>query len=130
MYANRVSLTGFLGKDAETKTTRNNASFTVLSLATKRSWKDRETRERQSQTTWHRIIAWGKLGEYAAGLTKGAHLQIEGEIRTRDYVQKSGGKKSAEVKKTITEVRATSIAKLDRTKKDGESIPDAEGAAA
>jgi len=45
-------------------------------------------------------------------------------------VQKTGGKKSAEVKKTITEIRATSIAKLDRTKKDGESVPDAEGAAA
>src|SRR5882672_2907114 len=109
MYANRVSLTGFLGKDAETKTTRNNASFTVLSLATKRSWKDRETGERQSQTTWHRIIAWGKLGEYAASLTKGTHLQVEGEIRNRDYVQKTGGRKSDEVKKTITEIRATSI---------------------
>ena len=130
LYANRVSLTGFLGKDAETKTTSNNASFTVLSLATKRSWKDRETGERQSQATWHRIIAWGKLGEYAANLIKGAHLQIEGEIRTRDFVQKTGGKNSDEVKKTITEIRATSIAKLDRAKKDGESVPDAEGAAA
>ena len=130
MYANRVSLTGFLGKDAEIKTTRNNASFTVLSLATKRSWKDRETEEWKSETTWHRVIAWGKLGEYAANLLKGAHLQIEGEIRSREYVQKTGGKKSAEVKKTITEIRATSIAKLDRTKKDGESVPDAEGAAA
>jgi len=131
MYANRISLTGFLGKDAETKNTRNNASFTVLSLATKRSWKDRETEEWKSETTWHRIIAWGKLGEYAANLIKGAHLQIEGEIRTRDYVQqKTGGKKAAEVKKTITEVRATSIAKLDRAKKEGESMPDAEGAAA
>ena len=130
MYANRVSLTGFLGKDAETKTTRNNASFTVLSLATKRSWKDRETEEWKSETTWHRIIAWGKLGESVANLTKGAHVQIEGEIRTREYVQKTGGKKSDEVKKTITEVRATCIAKLDRAKKDGQSVPDPEGAAA
>jgi single-strand DNA-binding protein len=128
MYANRVSLIGFLGKDAEVKTTRNNASFTVLSLATKRSWKDRNTGERQSQTTWHRIIAWGKLGEYAASLAKGAHLQIEGEIRTREYVQKSGGENSAVAKKSITEVHATGIAKLDRAKKDGAS--DAEGAAA
>jgi len=126
MYANRVSLTGFLGKDAETKTTRNNASFTVLSLATKRSWKNRESGDRQSETTWHRIIVWGRLGEYAAGLTKGAHLQIEGEIRTREYVEKTGGKKPAEVKKSITEIRATAIAKLDRPKKDSE----AEGAAA
>jgi len=116
MYANRVSLTGFLGKDAEVKTTRNNASFTVLSLATKRSWKDRATGERQSETTWHRIIAWGRLGEYAANLTKGMHLQIEGEIRTREYVQKAAGKNSAELKKSITEIRATGIAKLDRSK--------------
>jgi single-strand DNA-binding protein len=130
MYANRVSLTGFLGKDAEIKTTRDKASFTVLSLATKRSWKDRETEEWKSETTWHRIIAWGKLGDYAANLIKGAHLQIEGEIRTREYVQKTGVEKSAEVNKTITEIRATSIAKLDRTKKDGDSVPDAEGAAA
>jgi hypothetical protein len=41
MYQNRATLIGFLGKDAEVKTTRNNASFTVLSLATKRSWNDR-----------------------------------------------------------------------------------------
>ena len=130
MYTNRVSLTGFLGKDAETKITRNSASFTVLSLATKRCWKDRETQEWKSETTWHRIIAWGKLGEYAANLTKGAYLQIEGEIRTRDYMPKTGGKNSADVKKAITEVRATSIAKLDRAKKDGESVPGAEGAVA
>lgn len=125
MYANRVSLTGFLGKDAETKTTRNHASFTVLSLATKRIWKDRATGERQSQTTWHRIIAWGRLGEYAANLTKGAHLQVEGEIRTRDYVRTSGDASSADTKKTITEIRATSIARLDRAKKDSESTPEA-----
>jgi single-strand DNA-binding protein len=130
MYANRVSLTGFLGQNAETKTTRNDASFTVLSLATKRSWKDRETEEWKSETTWHRIIAWGKLGEFAASLTKGAHLQIEGEIRMREYIEKAGGKKSTDSKKTVSEIRAVSISKLDRAKKDGESAADAEGAAA
>ena len=121
MYANRVSLTGFLGKDAEVKTTRNNATFTVLSLATKRSWKDRETKDWKSETTWHRMVVWGKLAEFAATLTKGAHLQIEGELRTRDYTEKTGsGQKSAEMKKTITEVRATSISKLNRAKNDNE----------
>jgi single-strand DNA-binding protein len=120
---NRVSLIGFLGKDAETKTTRNNARFTVLSLATKRSWKDRETGEWQSSSTWHRIICWGRLADYAAGFTKGARLQVEGEITTREYAPKSGDKK------TITEVRASQIAKLTRSKAD-ESAPDAEGAAA
>ena len=127
---NRATLIGFLGKDAEVKTTRNNASFTVLSLATTRYWKDRETGERQSQTTWHRCIVWGKLSEFAATLTKGAHVQIEGEIQTREYTQKTGGKKPADVKKSITEIRVASIMNLDRKKVDGASAPDAEGAAA
>jgi single-strand DNA-binding protein len=113
MYQNRVTLIGFLGKDAEVKTTRSNTSFTVLSLATKRSWKDRETGERQSETTWHRCIVWGKLGQFAATLTKGAHIQLEGEIRTREYTPALSG----ETKKSITEVRATSVTKLDRHQK-------------
>jgi single-stranded DNA-binding protein len=33
---NRAILSGFLGKDAEVRSTGNNASFTVLSLATKK----------------------------------------------------------------------------------------------
>jgi hypothetical protein len=48
MYQNRATLIGFLGKDAEVKSTRNNASFTVLSLATKRSWKGRESGDRNT----------------------------------------------------------------------------------
>ena len=117
MYANRVSLIGFLGKDAEVKTTRNNASFTVLSLATTRYWKDRETGDRQSQTTWHRCVVWGKLGEFAATLTRGAHVQVEGEIQTREYTQKTTGKKPVDVKKSITEIRVFAINKLDRPAK-------------
>jgi single-strand DNA-binding protein len=127
---NRVSLIGFLGKDAEVKTTRNNTRFTVLSLATKRSWKDRQTGEWQSKSTWHRIICWERLADYAAGFTKGAHLQVEGEITTREYVQKTGGEKPAEVKRSITEIRAIQIAKLTRPKKEDESAPESTGAAA
>ena len=121
MYQNRATLIGFLGKDAEVKTTRNNASFTVLSLATKRSWKDRESGDRMSETTWHRCIVWGKLGEFAATLTKGAHLQVEGEIRTREYTAKATGKVSEPVKKLITEIRVFTINKLDRPAKSEEA---------
>ena len=120
MYQNRVTLIGFLGKNAEVKTTRHNAAYAVLSLATQRSWKDRESGDRKSETTWHRCIVWGKLREFAATLTKGAHVQIEGEIRTRQYTPRSSGNVSGVVK-SITEVRVTSIAKLDRPKKSEEA---------
>jgi single-strand DNA-binding protein len=110
MYiSNRVMLIGFLGKDAEVRHTRNQTRLTVLSLATKRSWKDRESGEYKSRTTWHRCVAFGHVGEYAATLTKGAHVQIEGEIQTREYTPASG-----DAKKSITEVRIRQFAKLDR----------------
>jgi single-strand DNA-binding protein len=124
MYQNRATLIGFLGKDAEVKTTRNNASFTVLSLATKRTWKARESGDYMSETTWHRCIVWGKLGEFAASLTKGAHVQVEGDIRIREYQPKATGKNTDQVKKSITEIHVFTINKLDRPAKE------AEGAAA
>lgn len=48
---NRVIFIGFPGKDAEVKTTRQNAAFTVPSLDTSRRGKDRETRKCQSRTS-------------------------------------------------------------------------------
>jgi single-strand DNA-binding protein len=111
MYSNRVTLIGFFGKkDAEVRNTITQARFTVLSLATKGSWKDRQSGEYKSQTTWHRGIAFGYVGEYAAKLTKGAHVQIEGEIQTREYTPSKKG----EAKKSITEVRVRQLAKLHR----------------
>ncbi len=43
---------GYLGADARTHTARNGTPVTVLSLATQPIWKNRETAERESQTTW------------------------------------------------------------------------------
>jgi single-strand DNA-binding protein len=54
-------ITGFLGNDAESRTTRNNSNFTTFSVATKRSWKNRETGEYESQTTWHRCVTYGSV---------------------------------------------------------------------
>lgn len=109
MYQNRISLMGFTGKDAEARTTQNHKTYTVLSLATKSSYKDKKS-EYVSHTEWHRVVVWGKLGEFAGSLKKGTHLLIEGELRSREYVDK----KNSDVKRRVWEVRADSILKLDR----------------
>jgi single-strand DNA-binding protein len=120
---NRVTLIGFLGKDAEVRRTQSNQTpFTVLSLATNRRWKNPESGEYQSDVSWHRCVAFGPAGEYAATLAKGAHVQIEGELRTRTYANPRA--KDAAAKKTITEIRVYRIAKIERPGKG------AEGAAA
>jgi single-strand DNA-binding protein len=66
VYNNRVMITGFLGRDAETRTAKNDNTFTRLSVATKRSWKNRETGEYESQTTWHRCVVFGSQAAFAA----------------------------------------------------------------
>jgi single-strand DNA-binding protein len=73
------------GKDAVLRTTRNQTPFAGFTLATHRSWKDRNSGERQSVAEWHRCVVFGKLANYAGTLTKGTHVQLEGEIRTRQY---------------------------------------------
>jgi len=105
---------GFLGSDAESRNTRDGVPLTVLSLATKRSWKDGKG-EWQSHTDWHRVTCFGQVAEFASSLRRGAHIHITGYLRSRE-IEKNGngrGKKSG-AKATAWEVRAIRIAKLDR----------------
>jgi single-strand DNA-binding protein len=112
---------GRLGKDAETRTTRSDARFTVFSLANQKSWRNRESGEWQSKTAWFQVVCWGRITEYAGTLTKGTVVHIEGELTTREYVSKSGEKR------TVTEIRAVQIAEIAPPKKDAS---ETEGAAA
>jgi single-strand DNA-binding protein len=127
MFQNKVTLIGFLGSNAEVHTA-NDRSFTTLSLATKSSYKDKKSGEYVSHTEWHRCVVFGRLSEFAATLTKGAHVQVEGELRSREYVSKNGtGKgKKAETTQRIWEIRVSSILKLDRAEKSDEAPTEGE----
>jgi single-stranded DNA-binding protein len=71
--------------------------------------------EYDSRTEWHRCTAWGKLAEFAGKLEKGAHVQIEGELRYREYKQDRGSDASAaSIKRRLAEIHANRILKLDR----------------
>jgi single-strand DNA-binding protein len=124
MYSNKVTLIGFLGNDAEVRT-NNDRSLTTLSLATKSSYK--KDGKYIEHTEWHRCVVFGKLGEFAATLKKGAHILVEGELRSRKY---ESTKTNSE--QTIWEIRVDSILKLDRAAKaaveDSEETPEEEAA--
>ena len=116
MFKNKAEVMGFLGRDAEVESRANsNVQFTILSLATTERWRNKETGEYDQRIEWHKILVFGKLGEFAATLQKGAHLDIEGQLRsrTRDVEVKIGRKAET---KTIRDwfIRATEIRKLDR----------------
>src|SRR5947209_1867800 len=121
MYLNRVELIGFLGSDAETKTTPNGKTVTTPSLATKTSYK--RDGERQERTEWHRIQVWGNLGGYAAAFKKGAQIHVEGELRSREY--ESNG-----VKVRTYDIVASAIINLRAGQRYPAAAPDPEEAAA
>ena len=53
MYLNKAILMGFLGGDAVVRTGKNNKQFTTFSLATKTSYKNKETGKYNERTEWH-----------------------------------------------------------------------------
>ena len=90
----------------------------MLSVATKESWKDADG-QWQSRTQWHRVVSFGKLAEYARTLGKGSYLMVQGVVRTREYEREG-------VKRRVFELRADTIAKLDRAERRHESDAEAE----
>jgi single-strand DNA-binding protein len=92
---NKVILVGRLGKDPELKYTPSGAPVAKFSLATDESFKDK-TGEKQEHTEWHNIVAWNKLAEICGEyLTKGKLIYIEGSIRSRQWQDQSGNKRTS-----------------------------------
>jgi single-strand DNA-binding protein len=109
---NRITLIGFMGKDASTSSSKNDRTFSNFSLATNVSWKSKESEEYQTRTEWHRVVAWGKLADWAGSLKKGAFVEVEGELRYREF-QPEG----SEHEVRVAEIHASSILLLDRAEK-------------
>lgn len=118
MYRNHVTLIGYLARDAELRHAADANSYTVLTLVTKTSWQDRGGGW-QTHSEYHRCIAWGARFSEVATLKRGSHLQIEGELRSREY-EKDG------VTQKVFEIRASAIVHLRKAWAQTESTADSE----
>ena len=120
LYENNIKLKGYIGKDAENFATKQQKTFTVLSLSTKSGYKDKQTEQWVNHTEWHRIVAFGKPAEYAKNLKKG-------ELRSTEYDAEVGeGKKKTTVKRRGWEIRASIVKKLAQPASQGTENPDAD----
>ncbi|MGH7458852.1 MAG: single-stranded DNA-binding protein [Longimicrobiaceae bacterium] len=103
---NKALIIGNLGADPEIRTTGSGTRVAQLSIATSRSWSNKEGDE-QEKTEWHRVVAWAKLAEVVERyLKKGDRVYIEGEIQYRSYEDKDG------VTKYSTEINAREMIML------------------
>ncbi len=91
---NRVMLLGRVGRDPEVRYTGSGRAVTTFTLATSHKWKDQDGSE-QERTEWHRIVAWGRLGEICGEyLGKGKQVYVEGRIQSRDWEDQDGNKRT------------------------------------
>jgi single-strand DNA-binding protein len=103
---NKAILIGNLGRDPEMRYTQSGVAVANFNIATSETWTNKEG-EKETRTEWHRIVAFGKLGEICGEyLAKGRQVYIEGRIQTRDWEDKEG------VKRYTTEIVANQMIML------------------
>ena len=92
---NKVILVGNLGKDPELSYLPSGQSVAKFSLATSRSYKDKNG-ELKVETEWHNVVAWGRTGEICAQyLKKGGQAYVEGRIQSRTWEGRDGNKRTS-----------------------------------
>jgi single-strand DNA-binding protein len=114
---NKAILIGNLGRDPELRYTQNGQAVANFTLATNESWTDKGG-EKVERTEWHRVVAWGKVGELCAQyLSKGRTVYVEGRIQTREWEDKDGNKRST------TEINAQTVQFLGGMRGEADAGP-------
>jgi len=87
---NRITIVGYLGRDAELRYTPQGTAVSNFSVATTERKKDRSG-EFQDVTTWFNVSLWGSQAERTSQyLTKGKLVFIEGRLTQRDWQDRDG----------------------------------------
>jgi single-strand DNA-binding protein len=109
---NKVILIGNLGADPEVRYTPSGSTVANFNLATTEQWTNKDG-EKEERTEWHRIVAWGRLGEICGEyLHKGRQVYIEGRLQTRSWEDKEG------IKRYTTEINALSMQMLGSPRRE------------
>ncbi len=100
---NHVQLIGNIGQDPSITNLENGRKVARFSLATNENYKDGKG-EKQTDTNWHTIVAWGKTAEIIEKYVgKGKEVGIVGKLKTRTYTTDNGNQRY------VTEVEANEI---------------------
>ena len=86
----KVILIGRVGQKqlGYTKTQKPVAQY---SLATTKSFKDKQTGDWNEHTEWHRLVSFNQCAEHVNNkLEPGDLIQVEGELRTRKWQDQNG----------------------------------------
>jgi len=94
MNLNKVFVLGNLTADPISRALPSGQPVANFGLATNRIFYDKD-RQKQQQTEFHNIVAFGRTAEIAQQyLKKGSMVLIEGRIQTRSWQDSSGNKRT------------------------------------
>ena len=110
---NRIELLGRVGIEPEMRYAPSGTAITRLRLAT-----DRPTADGKTETEWHTVICWGKLGEAVNQyVQKGGRIYLSGRLHHRAYEDGKGEKRYQ------AEVHANEVVFLDGKPNGNEPAP-------
>ncbi|MDN3664037.1 single-stranded DNA-binding protein [Algibacter miyuki] len=90
---NKVQLIGNVGNSPEITNLESGKKVAKFSMATNEFYKNSEG-EKQQDTQWHNIVAWGKIAEIVEKYVgKGKEVALEGKLTSRSYETKEGEKR-------------------------------------
>lgn len=105
---NSVRLIGHLGDNPKMRKMDSEKAVANFSIATNENYRDHDG-NKKSETTWHKLVAWGKQAEVAEKyLKKGTEVAIEGKLTNHSYEDKNGETHF------VTEIMVNSILVLDK----------------
>jgi single-strand DNA-binding protein len=105
---NRVQFIGRLGRDPEMRYTPKGTPLTRFSVAVNRNWTNADG-QRQEDTDWFNVEAWGKTGEVCQQyLKKGKLVYVEGRLHTDKWEDDKGETQH------MTKIFAQAVEFLDR----------------
>ena len=93
MYLNKALVIGNLTRDPEVKALPSGMKVCTLSIATNRTWKDKNG-AKQEAADYHNVVVFGRQAETTAQyLKKGSNALVEGRMQTRSWDAPDGTKR-------------------------------------
>ena len=112
---NRVELLGRVGTEPEMRYTQSGTAVTKVRLAT-----DRRRQNGDSETDWHNVTCWGKVGEVVnEHVGKGDRVFVTGRLSYSTYEGSDGQRRFR------TEIHANEVIFLDSRNGNGSDVPAA-----
>lgn len=106
MNFNRVIVAGNLTRDPELKYTPQGAAVCNFALAVNRYWNNKQTGQRQEETSFLDCEAWGKTAELISQwCKKGKPLLVEGRLKQDRWQDQQTGQNRSKIKIVVEQMQ-------------------------